>query len=208
MKGLRLQLHGLLQQYILQRGWSSRSCTTMNRIGKSPVPVSSSVAATMVATTSRNHNHPPQLQSQRTDVGTDGGNGNLVGSNMSPPSPSPSPTPSAPPLIQQPPVYDDELPINAINTASLPYFRNFYKGNCAAAAAATTTNGNNFISNPNFQKSVSTWGPLHKPLHWKVRLLLYALAARSCRTTSSCTLYIYIYILVSLFYAPAIIGHC
>ncbi|KAJ8953237.1 hypothetical protein NQ318_015817 [Aromia moschata] len=38
------------------------------------------------------------------------------------------------------------------NTATLPYIRNLYK---------------NSTNNPNIPKSVSTWGPLHKPLHWK-----------------------------------------
>ncbi|XP_030748603.1 latrophilin Cirl isoform X2 [Sitophilus oryzae] len=38
------------------------------------------------------------------------------------------------------------------NTSTLPYIRNFYK---------------NATVNPNIPKSVSTWGPLHKPLHWK-----------------------------------------
>ncbi|XP_018565685.1 latrophilin Cirl isoform X4 [Anoplophora glabripennis] len=38
------------------------------------------------------------------------------------------------------------------NTSTLPYIRNFYK---------------NSTNNPNIPKSVSTWGPLHKPLHWK-----------------------------------------
>ncbi|KAF7278827.1 latrophilin Cirl-like isoform X4 [Rhynchophorus ferrugineus] len=38
------------------------------------------------------------------------------------------------------------------NTSTLPYIRNFCK---------------NSTINPNIPKSVSTWGPLHKPLHWK-----------------------------------------
>ncbi|XP_022914827.1 latrophilin Cirl isoform X4 [Onthophagus taurus] len=38
------------------------------------------------------------------------------------------------------------------NTSTLPYIRNFYK---------------NSTVNSNISKSVSTWGPLHKPLHWK-----------------------------------------
>lgn len=41
------------------------------------------------------------------------------------------------------------------NTSTLPYTRNFSKKHPA--------------NNPNLTKSVSTWGPLHKPLHWKVR---------------------------------------
>lgn len=40
------------------------------------------------------------------------------------------------------------------NTSTLPYTRNLSK--------------NNLANNPNLPKSVSTWGPLHKPLHWKV----------------------------------------
>lgn len=40
------------------------------------------------------------------------------------------------------------------NTSTLPYIRNFYK---------------NSALNANIPKSASTWGPLHKPLHWKVR---------------------------------------
>lgn len=42
------------------------------------------------------------------------------------------------------------------NTSTLPYIRNFYK-----------------ISNhnSNLPKSASTWGPLNKPLHWKVRAI-------------------------------------
>ncbi|XP_060516330.1 latrophilin Cirl isoform X2 [Cylas formicarius] len=38
------------------------------------------------------------------------------------------------------------------NTSTLPYIRNFYKNSSVT---------------PNIPKSVSTWGPLHKPLHWK-----------------------------------------
>ncbi|RZB40519.1 latrophilin Cirl [Asbolus verrucosus] len=38
------------------------------------------------------------------------------------------------------------------NTSTLPYIRNFYK---------------NSTITPNLPKSASTWGPLHKPLHWK-----------------------------------------
>lgn len=42
------------------------------------------------------------------------------------------------------------------NTSTLPYIRNIYKN-------STLTS--------NMPKSISTWGPLHKPLHWKVRSL-------------------------------------
>lgn len=91
----------------LQRGWNSRSCTSVNRVGKPPAPTSTT--GTMAATLSR----PP-----RAGVAT------------------PSP-------IHDPP-----------NTSTLPYIRNFYK---------------NSVPNSNLPKSASTWGPLHKPLHWKVR---------------------------------------
>ncbi|XP_066246898.1 latrophilin Cirl-like isoform X1 [Euwallacea similis] len=55
----------------------------------------------------------------------------------------------------RPPRPTDSVPspdLEAPNTSTLPYIRNFYK---------------NSIINPNIPKSVSTWGPLHKPLHWK-----------------------------------------
>ncbi|XP_050519507.1 latrophilin Cirl isoform X1 [Diabrotica virgifera virgifera] len=42
--------------------------------------------------------------------------------------------------------------IDSNNTSTLPYFRNFYKISS---------------NNPNIPKSISTWGPLHKPLHSK-----------------------------------------
>jgi len=57
----------------------------------------------------------------------------------------------------RPPRPTDSVPLpdpEAPNTSTLPYIRNFYK---------------NSVINPNIPKSVSTWGPLHKPLHWKVR---------------------------------------
>lgn len=133
----------LLQQYILQRGWSSRSCTTMNRIGKSPVLVTSSIAATMVATTSRIHHYQRKVDSEGPD-GT-----------------VPLPSPSAPPPTQE---YDDEFAVNTINNATLPYFRNPHKGSAVVCSASE----NNSISNPTFPKSASSWGPLHKPMHWKV----------------------------------------
>lgn len=59
---------------------------------------------------------------------------------------------SRPTRIVADPIMPDHEPSN---TSTLPYIRNFYK---------TNTN-----SNSNLPKSVSTWGPLHKPLHWKVR---------------------------------------
>ncbi|XP_019754773.2 latrophilin Cirl isoform X3 [Dendroctonus ponderosae] len=55
----------------------------------------------------------------------------------------------------RPPRLTDSVPspdLEAPNTSTLPYIRNFYK---------------NSTVNPNIPKSVSTWGPLHKPLHWK-----------------------------------------
>lgn len=53
---------------------------------------------------------------------------------------------ATPPPILEPP-----------NTSTLPYIRNFYKIS---------------TQNPNLPKSASTWGPLNKPLHWKVRSIL------------------------------------
>lgn len=162
----------MLQQYVLQRDWSSRSCTTMNRIGNTSVPVSFCATATMAATMSRTHFHhhrPPD------DVGQSA----TPTSGDPPPSPSPcrstgqsaSPTPSAPPMStnqsqQSSLVYDsDNMSANAINTITLPNFRHFDKMN-------TMNNGNNVVLNPNFPKSISTWGPLHKNLHWKVGFCL------------------------------------
>lgn len=63
--------------------------------------------------------------------------------------------------------YDDELTKNAINNATLPYFRNSqHKGN-------NNPDTNNSITNINFPKSASSWGPLHKTGHWKVNITLY-----------------------------------
>lgn len=90
----------------LQRDWSSRSCTNVNRMGNKTVPTSTS--ATMAATLSR------QTRASTT----------------APQSSDPQ------------------------NTSTLPYFRNVHK---------------NSQQNQIIPKSVSTWGPLHKPSHWKVR---------------------------------------
>jgi hypothetical protein len=89
----------------LQREWNSRSCTNVNRIGRTPVPTSTSGNTT--ATLCR---------------------------------PARDGTQTPPPVLEPP------------NTSTLPYIRNFYKN-------STVT--------PNLPKSASTWGPLHKPLHWK-----------------------------------------
>lgn len=60
--------------------------------------------------------------------------------------------------------YDDEFTKNAINNATLPYFRNSqHKGNPET----------NSITNINFPKSASSWGPLHKPGHWKVNTSIW-----------------------------------
>lgn len=55
----------------------------------------------------------------------------------------------------RPPPSIPSPPLEAPNTSTLPYIRNFYN------------NSSPVISN--LTKSASTWGPLHKPLHWKVR---------------------------------------
>ncbi|XP_063929323.1 latrophilin Cirl isoform X3 [Zophobas morio] len=89
----------------LQREWNSRSCTNVNRIGRTPVPTSTS--GTTAATLCR---------------------------------PTRDGTQTPPPVLEPP------------NTSTLPYIRNFYK---------------NSTITPNLPKSASTWGPLHKPLHWK-----------------------------------------
>lgn len=103
----------------LQREWNSRSCTNVNRIGRTPVPTSTSGNTT--ATLCR---------------------------------PARDGTQTPPPVLEPP------------NTSTLPYIRNFYKN-------STVT--------PNLPKSASTWGPLHKPLHWKVRS-----TPRSRQTPLSC----------------------
>ncbi|XP_050314725.1 latrophilin Cirl-like isoform X2 [Anthonomus grandis grandis] len=57
--------------------------------------------------------------------------------------------------LSRPPRPTDSVPspdLEAPNTSTLPYIRNVYKTSSV---------------NPNIPKSVSTWGPLHKPLHWK-----------------------------------------
>lgn len=136
----------LLQQYILQRGWSSRSCTTMNRIGKSPVLVTSSIAATMVVTTSRIHRYQQKVDNEE-------GDGTVT-----------LPSPTSPVPMQE--YNDDEFSVNTINNATLPYFRNSNKGSNSIICSGSE---NNSISNLNFPKSASSWGPLHKPMHWKVR---------------------------------------
>ncbi|XP_045481261.1 latrophilin Cirl isoform X1 [Harmonia axyridis] len=53
----------------------------------------------------------------------------------------------------RPPPSIPSPPLEAPNTSTLPYIRNFYN------------NSSPVISN--LTKSASTWGPLHKPLHWK-----------------------------------------
>lgn len=146
----------VLQQYVLQRDWSSRSCTTMNRIGSTSVPVSFCAPATMTATMSRTHFHhhrPPDNASRTASPAA-------VISDPPTPCNSVCPITSAPLADHPPPVYDPDLPINSINTITLPNFRNFHKMN-------TLTSGNAAL-NPNFPKSISTWGPLHKNFHWKV----------------------------------------
>lgn len=99
----------------LQRDWNSRSCTSVNRVGKTIVPTSTSggnTAATLcrlpiaAGTLTTTINNPRVLDSTTT------------------------------------------------NTSTLPYIRNLYK---------------NSTLTPNLHKSASTWGPLHKPLQWKVR---------------------------------------
>ncbi|CAH1153302.1 unnamed protein product [Phaedon cochleariae] len=88
----------------LQREWNSRSCTSVNRACKTPVPTSTS--ANMAATLSR-----------------------MI--KTAPPNPTPDPEP---------------------NTCTLPHIRNFSK-----------VSSNNL----NIPKSISTWGPLHKPFYLK-----------------------------------------
>lgn len=141
----------------------------MNRIGKSPVLVTSSNAATMVATTSRIHYHQRRADSEEGDVS------------------EPLPSPSAPLPLQE---YDDDFSANTVNNATLPYFRNSHK---VASSIISAADENNSISNLNFPKSVSSWGPLHKPMHWKVRFvdalshacLRAALASFTCHLVST-----------------------
>lgn len=119
----------------------------MNRVGKSPVLVNSSVGGNVVATTSRD---------------SEGGDSDRCDDGRSP-TPPHSMSPSVPPPggHSPRPAYDDEFTLNAINNATLPYFRNSqHKG----------SPDTNSISNTNFPKSASSWGPLHKPVHWKVRV--------------------------------------
>lgn len=132
----------------MQKNWNSRSCTTMNRVGKSPVLVNSSPVGNVGPTTSR-------------DSGG-GGDSDVGGEERSPTPPqgyAPPPCAGMPSHMPRSP-YDDEFTLNAINNATLPYFRNSqHKG----------SPDTNSISNTNFPKSASSWGPLHKPVHWKVR---------------------------------------
>lgn len=125
----------------------------MNRIGKSPVLVTSSIAATMVATTSRIHH-------RRVDSET--------ASDIPPPltSPSPSQFQFQPPETSPVHDYEDEFSAAAVSNATLPYFRN--KG--AVPSQQPIGANDNSFSNPSFPKSTSFWGPLHKPMHWKVRI--------------------------------------
>ncbi|XP_065166417.1 latrophilin Cirl isoform X6 [Atheta coriaria] len=64
---------------------------------------------------------------------------------------SPPATTMAATLSRQPQRAGDAA-VEPPNTSTLPYIRNFYKQSAV---------------NANLPKSASTWGPLHKPLHWK-----------------------------------------
>lgn len=123
----------------------------MNRVGKSPVLVNSSPVGSAVATTSRD-----------SCGGGDSDVGGAEGRTPTPPVGHTQQISHAQPVGHAPrSPYDDEFTLNAINNATLPYFRNSqHKG----------SPDTNSISNTNFPKSVSSWGPLHKPVHWKVRV--------------------------------------